>query len=296
MPACAYPCLPMPIHTKDSAEPPMTTDIELAPVAVPEACTAVNFLAERTGLSKSRIKLAMTRGAVWVQRGDKLRRLRRAKTTLTPPDRIGIYYSANILDTEPPEPLLIEDLGCCSIWLKPPGLLSSGSRFGDHCAIDRVIDRLLDRPTYLVHRLDQFAWGLMVLAHDRESAANLSGQFRDRQVHKVYQAIVYGRLETDVDIDAEVDGKPALSHVSPLGSDREHTLVEIRIESGRKHQIRVHLAGAGFPIVGDRHYGADDVSDLKLASVELGFTHPRTGEPIKFELPADQRPALQEAN
>ncbi|MBT4494100.1 MAG: RNA pseudouridine synthase [Gammaproteobacteria bacterium] len=263
--------------------------IELKPLAVTDDCEATAFLSEQTGLSKSRIKLAMTRGAVWLEREGRQRRLRRAKTTLSPPDKIGIYYDESILSTEPPKPTLLSDLGCCSIWIKPAGLMSGGSRFGDHCTIDRVVGNELDRPTFLVHRLDKFAWGLMVLAHGKKSAAHLSRQFQERTVSKTYQALIRGRLMESRLLDTPIDGKPAISHVRPIRPDEDRTLVEVRIETGRKHQIRKHLAESGHPIVGDRLYGSEDVSGLQLAAVELGFLHPETGEPLTFNLPAEYR-------
>jgi tRNA pseudouridine32 synthase/23S rRNA pseudouridine746 synthase len=75
-----------------------------------------------------------------------------------------------------------------------------------------------------------------------------------------------------------------------------NSLVEIRIETGRKHQIRAHLASIGFPMVGDRQYGSPEDGQLQLAAVHLAFNHPTTGERCEYDLPVSSRPELQDAN
>ena len=192
----------------------------------------------------------------------------------------------------PPEPDLIDDGDGFSIWSKPAGLMSGGSRFGDHCAIDRVVSKKLDRQTYIVHRLDHFTWGLMVLAYDRKSAAGITTQFQALSVGKTHQPIIHGDLQDTLQIDAPIEGKPASSIATPVARDQGRTLTAVAIKTGRKHQIRVHLSEKGYPIVGDRQYGSTDKADLQLASVELSFADPLTGAQLTYSLAEDQRPAL----
>ncbi len=254
--------------------------------------TAIELIAQATKLSKTKIKRAMTLGAVWTSKRKKITRLRRAKTHLQPGDRISIYYSEKILSFSPPEPDLINDQETYSVWNKPAGLMSSGTRFGDHCAINRVVEKLFDRPVFLVHRLDKFANGVMVLAHTKSAAANLSKQFQQRTVQKQYRALVEGELTSPVTIETPLDGKEAISRITPIDSSSGNTLVEIQIDTGRKHQIRRHMALLGNPVIGDQQYGAGRYSQLILAAVALAFDCPNTGNRVSFDLPPEGRPRL----
>lgn len=272
-------------------------NITVPPTIVNTPLEAVGFLAATSGLSKTKVKDAMTKGAVWLQppKG-KQRRLRRATHQLNAGDTIAMYYSTAILETQPSTPTLIEDTRDYSVWIKPSGLMSGGSRFGDHCAIDRVVEKRLDRPTFLVHRLDRFVWGIMLLAHTRSAAANLSDQFQSRATEKVYRAIVHGELQDSQSIDQAIDGRDALTYVEPISSVNGSTLVEVKIETGRKHQIRVHLSAIGHPIIGDRQYGSEDKSGIQLAATRLGFHHPTSGERVTYTLPPEQEPTLRFSN
>ena len=275
----------------------MITELELPLTPVDESTDPLSFLTKKTGLSKTQLKTAMTHGAVWLEHKGRQRRLRRARTTVQPPDRLAVYYDRDILEQVAPPPILLDDRHGFSVWVKPSGMLSGGSRFGDHCAIDRVIGKQLDRQTFLVHRLDRFAWGLTVVAHNKKNAARLSEQFQQRKITKIYQAVVHGELLDKMYLDDPVDGKKAVSTVRPLEYQSGFTKVEVDIETGRKHQIRIHLSGAGHPIAGDRQYGSDNKRELQLAAVKLVFIHPESGEQLGYELPRDLHPEIpQDAN
>ncbi len=236
----------------------------------------------------------MNKGAVWLRRNGKIRRIRRATSPLQAGDVVTIHYSERILDTLPPEPVLIEDRETYSIWHKPAGLMSSGTRYGDHCAINRWIEKSWQRPVFLVHRLDRFASGLMVLAHSKQAAALLSGQFHQRTTKKVYKAVVEGSVPHSFTMTEPLDDREAISHISPLDTNGEQTLVLVAIETGRKHQIRRHLADAGFPVSGDSRYGRRRATGLQLAAVELGFHRPEDEVWFTWKLPDRLHPALPE--
>lgn len=275
----------------------MTTDSEMTTrfektIPVGEAGEAVDLIAAATGLSKSRIKAAMKKGAVWLGTTTRQRRLRRATARVETGDTLTVNYDEAILSLDAPSPTLVADEQSFSVWFKPAGVMSSGSRFGDHTAIDRMVEALLDRPTFLVHRLDRHASGLMVLAHDKKSAALLARQFRQRDVMKTYRAVVEGELLEAATVTAPLDDRDAISHISPIASGESCTLVEVRIETGRKHQIRRHLAQLGHPVLGDRQYGNCHDVPLALTSCEIGFMRPDTGEPVRYALPKAQQPHL----
>ena len=253
----------------------------------------VDVLQRASGLSKQRIKSAMTQGAVWVTRGSNARRLRRAKRKLHTGDEVHLYYDAKILSEIPPEPSLHADLGRYSVWHKPYGLRSQGSKWGDHCTVSRWAERHLqpERPAFIVHRLDRAANGLILIAHSKTMAAALSGLFQKREVEKRYRALVAGdfsKQPNPVLVEQPIDEREAVSEFShqELSADGKQSLVDARIETGRKHQIRRHLAGLGYPVIGDRLYGTGekDGVDLQLTAYLLAFHCPVTDKQVEYRL------------
>jgi tRNA pseudouridine32 synthase/23S rRNA pseudouridine746 synthase len=254
---------------------------------------AVDLLQQVAGLSKQRIKFAMTQGAVWLTRDSHTQRLRRAKRALREGDELHLYYDADILAEIPPEPTLIADVGGYSVWNKPCGLRSQGSKWGDHCTVVRWAERHLqpERPAFTVHRLDRAANGLILVAHSKSMAAALSKIFQSRKVEKRYLAYVAGDLSDQPNplrIAEPIDGKSAVSEVSfeEVNAAKSQSLVEVRIETGRKHQIRRHLADLGHPVVGDRLYGTGEADgvDLQLTAYLLAFRCPVSDEKVEYRL------------
>lgn len=168
----------------------------------------------------------------------------------------------------------------------------------------------------IVHRLDVGTSGAMVVAKSQLAYDRLQADFRARRVKKIYQALVQGYLDPSAGtIDAPIGrhpsrdfkmavvagGRPAITHYCTLKSLPRATLVELQLETGRTHQIRVHMQAIGHAIVGDPTYGANPLLakevGLKrqwLHAVSLGFTHPVTGEQVSFQAPlaADLEDAL----
>lgn len=168
----------------------------------------------------------------------------------------------------------------------------------------------------IVHRLDVGTSGCMAVAKSELAYTMLKRAFRDRTVTKIYHALVQGHPDPSVGtIEAPIgrdmrhqwkmgvraDGKHAITHYDAIEAMAGATLVEVKLETGRTHQIRVHMAAIKHPCVGDDMYGADPVLSEKLGlgrqwlhAVRLGFAHPRTGEYVEFEseYPQDLRSAL----
>ncbi|KAA1175024.1 RluA family pseudouridine synthase [Marinobacter salinexigens] len=254
--------------------------------------TAVDALAEASGLPKQRIKDAMAKGACWWTQKGKQVRLRKAKRELKAGTRVQLFYDDQVLARKPESPALLEDKSRYSVWYKPHGLLSQGSQWGDHCSLLRLAEVELNRPCFLIHRLDADAAGLMLIAHDGKAAAALSQCFSGRTMTKVYLARVQGILHADnLLIDAPVEHKEALSRVTTQSTEtssdsgNDTSLVQVQIETGRKHQIRRHLSGIGHPIVGDRLYGQATGGTLQLLAVSLSFDCPVTRKPVSLRLP-----------
>jgi 23S rRNA pseudouridine1911/1915/1917 synthase len=167
----------------------------------------------------------------------------------------------------------------------------------------------------IVHRLDKDTSGCMVVAKNDAAHLALSRQFQRREVTKVYLALVAGVLKRDSGVIQasiarhrvhrkkmavdEVRGRRAVTEYRVLEHFAEHTLVEATIHTGRTHQIRVHFAWLGHPLLGDATYGRKthgvETPRQMLHAAQLSFAHPRTGRPMRFEapLPTDIREALE---
>ncbi|MEB4616587.1 RluA family pseudouridine synthase [Leucobacter sp. M11] len=168
----------------------------------------------------------------------------------------------------------------------------------------------------IVHRLDVGTSGLMVVAKSEQAYSHLKRAFKERTVDKIYHAVVQGHPDPFAGtIDAPIgrhpgsewkfavvrDGKASVTHYETLEAFPYATLLEIQLETGRTHQIRVHMAAQRHPCVGDSMYGADPTLSAKLGlerqwlhAMRLGFVHPATEEYVSFEstYPADLQHAL----
>ncbi|PRX33508.1 ribosomal large subunit pseudouridine synthase D [Orenia metallireducens] len=157
----------------------------------------------------------------------------------------------------------------------------------------------------IVHRLDKDTSGAMVVAKNDEAHLNLTEQFKERDTKKIYLTLVEGKVKYKKGkIDAAIgrdskdrkkmavtskNSKKAVSGFKVLKRYQKHSLVEVNLETGRTHQIRLHMEYMGHPVVGDELYGYNqktlDVKRQMLHSHLLGFYHPRTGEWVEFEAP-----------
>ena len=153
---------------------------------------------------------------------------------------------------------------------------------------------------FIVHRLDREASGLLVMAKTPGAKEYLQSQFKDHSAGRIYTALVEGRVTSDeftirsflaenrafrvYSTTKRGEGKLAVTHVRVLKRKAKSTFVEIRLETGRKHQIRVHMAEHGHPIVGDKFYGSGaKAARLALHGGRLEFRHPSTGRHMTFE-------------
>jgi len=188
------------------------------------------------------------------------------------------------------------------------GLLGAGYQIATSGAAERQ---------GIVHRLDANTTGLMVVARSERAYSVLKQAFRDREVDKRYHALVQGHPDPlRGTIDAPIarhpagdgrfaviaDGRPSVTHYDTLEAFRAASLTEVRLETGRTHQIRVHMAAVRHPCAGDRLYGADPVLAARLGisrqwlhAVRLGFAHPDDGRKVEFAspYPADLTASLE---
>ena len=159
----------------------------------------------------------------------------------------------------------------------------------------------------IVHRIDRDTSGLIIAAKNDAAHQSLSAQLQDHTLSRIYEAVVAGNLREDSGtVDAPIGrhhtdrkkmavtdrgGKPAVTHWEVLERLRGYTYVRCRLETGRTHQIRVHMAHIGHPIYGDTVYGskkpAAGLTGQCLQAVGLRFLHPRTGLPVELQCPLD---------
>lgn len=231
-------------------------------------------------------------------------------------------------ESAPPPDLIVYVDSDIVVVHKPAGISTVPYDESERSTLDRMTADLLARregarraPLGIVHRIDKDTSGLVVFARTLPAKRALKNQFRFHTLERRYYALVHGVVRTQTFSSRLVQdrgdglrgstentklGRVATTHVKPiktfiLPQNRPATLLECRLETGRTHQIRIHLAEAGHPLLGERVYSRGyrgvvlEAPRLMLHAFTLGFEHPRTGEPLAFqsEMPADMTRCIQ---
>jgi len=272
---------------------PAPTALRRLPAVHRNGTPLVNHLATVLKLSRRAAKTLLDERLVFVNG----RRIWMAKHLLQTRDLVEILPDALTgRDTKVPLHLLMNDPLFCVV-NKPPRLLSTGEKSLE----TRLRDQLKLPALRAVHRLDKDTSGCLLLAKTAEARRALVAQFEAGQVRKLYHALVAGNLPApSMDIRLRVDNLPAVSHVRQVSSQTKPPRcahVTVAIETGRTHQIRVHLHHIGDPVLGDRQYFSSRHNDFPevprqmLHASELRFTHPQSGKPLTAAaaLPKDFR-------
>lgn len=277
---------------------------------VAQEALLIEFLMEKMhGISRNRAKALISNRVVLVNNAittHPLTELKAGQVVQVDRSKRKMAFHSNELDIVYEDPyLLIID--------KHPGLLSMSNNSRQQ-TVQTVLNRYLEKgggrnTSHLVHRLDRDTSGLMVYAKDVQTQQSLVRGWQELVTDRRYIALVEGELENPRGVvkswltedkrfithSSPVDngGKFAVTHYNILASSNGYSLVECELETGRKNQIRVHMADLGHPVVGDHKYGSDNdpIRRLGLHAYMLCFTHPVTGKHMRFETPV---PALFE--
>lgn len=193
---------------------------------------------------------------------------------------------------------------------KSEGILSMASSPGQHC-VKKILDDYFQKrhfkcTAHVVHRLDRETSGLIIYAKNIDIQQSLVRDWHHIVTDRRYVAIVSGMLQKEggtirswlketksfVTYSSPVDngGKEAITHFRTLKTTPDYSLVELKLQTGRKNQIRVHMKDIGHPVAGDTKYGdgKNPIGRLCLHAFKLNFHHPRTGEYMEFEIPFPQ--------
>jgi len=282
-----------------------------------EAQRIDNFLLrELKGVPKSHVYRVLRSGEVRVNSGRVKPdyRLRRGDRIRIPPVRVSEKTSK----PRPSEfPVAFEDAALLVID-KPSGVAVHGGSGVSYGVIESLrAARPQTKYLELAHRLDRDTSGLLIVAKKRSALVELHRMLREGQVHKTYLAVVRGALAKKTlelreslhkyvsasgerRVSVHEEGRAALTRVRKLRSSNDFSLLEVELLTGRTHQIRVHLAHAGHPIIGDDKYGDFPLNHqlkqrLLLHAARLAFKHPVSGESVKLEspLPAEIKAFVQ---
>ena len=274
-------------------------------------------------LSDQELTDAAAKGAVWVSlrrgRGStRPRRLRSMSTSVSEGSSVMLNYNPRVLASQPQPMWCVSDQVNYGIWFKPAGMLCQGSKWSDHTTATEVAAGIRNKPCYLVHRLDRAACGLLVLAYTKNSLRALADMFAAQKIAKTYSARINGEVSLDfpLTIETPIDEKSAVTtlHDKLFNSATQTSMLRLSIATGRKHQIRKHLAGIGYPILGDRLYAGKQVEkqaegnegkcaekltndsqemNLQLVANELDFICPFTRHKVAVAIDAEKALAGQ---
>lgn len=274
---------------------------------VVEKTDLLSFLMDKMhGISRNRVKALLTNRVVLVDNKittHPLTELRPGQIVQLDRSKHKMAFRSNDIGIVYEDPyLLIVD--------KRAGLLSMSNNTRQE-TVQTVLNRYLEKgggrnTSHLVHRLDRDTSGLMVYAKDVQTQQSLIRGWQELVTDRRYIALVSGELEREEGVvrswltedkrfvihSSPVDngGQYAVTHYRVLESNGKYSLVELMLETGRKNQIRVHMADLGHPVVGDRKYGSEDdsIRRLGLHAYMLCFRHPVTGKFLRFETPVPE--------
>ena len=277
-----------------------------------EDCTLIDFLATLyPQSSKNKLRKMLTEGRIYHNNQE----THKAKTALIKGETIEIKNKSKISDEnqlKPEKPnklkidiiyededILIIDKPCKKLSIATDKLEQDTIH---SLSVDYLREKNKSAWAYIVHRLDKETSGVMILAKNKPAKEYLQEQFANREIHRVYHALIEGKpgnergtieqyLVEDKNLNiksvkkSNQKAKLAITHYEIIGDNEDTSMVKVLIETGRRHQIRMAMKEIQTPIVGDKTHGAqtDPINRICLHASSLEFLHPSTDEPVRFE-------------
>lgn len=257
--------------------------------------TLLNFIAYKRAISKKRAKQLLDKRLVFVNK----RRIWIASYQLNRGDVVEVLTE----DTQPPQfkkgVILYHD-DYYLIVSKPPGILTNGTESLEN----NLKIYLKNNHVRAVHRLDKDTSGVVIFAMNKDAFERMKTLFKGNLVKKVYRVIVKGNVEIQgFTIDTPLQGQKAVTHANLLKRGRDTSYLEVNIETGRTHQIRIHLASAGYPVIGEMEYNRKPIENPLLRHIrrqmlhayQIIFSHPYTHKTVSItaDIPDDFKQNLK---
>ncbi|MCH5177475.1 MAG: RluA family pseudouridine synthase [Prevotellaceae bacterium] len=272
---------------------------------VKQPCQLLEFLMTAVpGTSRTKAKQLLARKMVYINNTITTHAL----TMLQPGQVVQIAERGNLHDLRNPYVHIVYEDNFLLVVEKAAGILTNTLTDRRENSLKRILDEYVKRTnpyisTHTVHRLDRYTSGLLIFAKRRDVQQIFTDNWHDIVTDRRYIGVVQGEMEHDTGtVDSwlkdnktfmtysspyDNGGKRAITHYRTLQRENDCSLVEFKLETGRKNQIRVHMQVIGHPIVGDLKYGSDidPINRLCLHAYKLQFIHPITHELLQFESP-----------
>lgn len=272
-------------------------------ITAKKTATVSEILMDEFGnASKTKVKKLITSGSIRLENG---KAIRKTETIIQLGQTLEYTkYTDTSNKIRAPYNVVFEDDNFVAV-IKPAGVLTHGDTGKKNISLLQQMNEYIKlssrgkKRAFIIHRLDREVSGIIILAKSEEMMQLMKENWKDAQ--KLYYALIEGHPEVEegsveswlkegphqimMSVPESEDAKYAVTHFRVLEKLKDYTLVEVKLETGRKNQIRVHFADMGYPIVGDRRYGADDTYErqIRLHAFSLSFTHPVTHQRIELE-------------
>ncbi len=272
-------------------------------ITAKKTATVSEILMDEFGsASKTKVKKLITSGSIRLENG---KVIRKAETIIQQGQ--SVEYTKHVDTSKQPRcpfKIVFEDEYLVAV-IKPAGILTHGDTGKKNISLLNGMTEYVKEESrgkkraFIIHRLDREVSGIILLAKTEEMMQLMKENWQDTE--KLYFALVEGHPEVEegsikswlkegphqimMSVPESDEAKYAVTHYRVLEKLEAHTLLEVKLETGRKNQIRVHFADMGHPIVGDRRYGADDTYErqIRLHAFHLSFTHPVTKQLVELE-------------
>jgi 23S rRNA pseudouridine1911/1915/1917 synthase len=272
-------------------------------ITAKKTATVSEILLDEFGsASKTKVKKLITSGSIRLENG---KAIRKAEYIIQQGQTLEyIKYKDTSNKVRAPYQVVFEDEYFVAV-IKPAGVLTHGDTGKKNVSLLQQMTEYVKEESrgkkraFIIHRLDREVSGIILLAKSEEMMQLMKENWQDTE--KLYYALVEGHPEVEegsikswlkegphqimMSVPESEEAKYAVTHYKILEKLKDHCLLEVKLETGRKNQIRVHFADMGYPIVGDRRYGADDTYErqIRLHAFLLSFTHPVSKQLIELK-------------